>query len=285
MRVAEALLILVPVLAADAPARAETGEAAPEIVLACEPASGNRVTLKMVLFSAEPHARVGIEFVAGGVPYRGQAPRPHAMSTSLEPTDHVEVVGFGPFVFDEHVPRELAVRGGIIGSELPHLGTITRSDAKDEPVRFRRHFPLPVPHDGGLRILVVVSTQRLDPRRFVLKVAYFNCGESFDRDLSAFVHFELAAKGENIAESCELKLFPRSERMDTSTWRPDEVTVVCFEPFEIPAGAPDTVYIRAGLYDQFDTKERLPVAGSDDGTGRVLVGRFVEKSGTVSFER
>lgn len=287
--ISSSYLVLIPVLAAGAPTPVEKREAAPAIVLACEPASGGSIVLKMILFGAGPQTDVGdrvrLEFIAGVVPYEGRALRPRGVSAPLKRTDHVEVVRFGPFVLDEHVPPELTVRGGIAGGRLRQLGTIIRSSSKDEPIRFQRHFPLPAQSDGGLRVIVSASAQRLDPRRFVLKVAYFNCGDSFDRDFSAFVHFEFAAKGENLAEPCELKLLPRSERMDTSTWRPDEVTVVRFEPFEIPTNAPDTVYIRAGIYDQFGTKERLPIARSDDGTGRVLVGRFVRERGTVSFER
>ena len=278
-------LWLVPLLAVAAPTQPKAKGVEPLTVLACEPASGNHVLLKMIMFGTEPQDRVRLEFVADGLPYEGQAPRPRSASAALKCAGRVEVVRFGPFVLDEHVPRELHVRGGVVEGRPHRLGTITRSGSKEEPTTFRRHFPLLVRADDEHQILVAASSQRLGPRRFIFRVAYFNCGESFESDLSAFVHFEFAAKGENLAEPCELKLFPRSERIDTSTWRPDEVTVVRFEPFEIPTGAPETVYVRAGIYDQFGTKERLPIAGSDDGTGRVLVGRFVRRRGMVSFER
>jgi len=247
----------------------------------------------MTIFNMGPQAeasgRASLEFMAGGSLYEGEDPRPRGASVALAretwPAGHVEVVRFGPFLLDGRAPRELRVRGGVAGSPLQPLGALVRGNSAGDPVAFRRHFPLADQPDGYLRLVVAAVVQRLDPRRFVLRVAYLNCGERFDRDLSAFVHFELGAKGEDVAESCELKLFPRSGRMDTSTWRPDELTVVRFDPFEIPANAPDIVYIRAGIYDQFGTKERTPIAGSDDGTGRVLVGRFVRKRGVAIFER
>ena len=272
------------------------GQGGELVVMTCEPQGPDSVLLKMVVFNAgRAFARDGaarVEFATGpwaGKTFVAPLPGPRTATVALRTKgwqpDHVEVARFGPFVLDGRAPKEIHVRGGLVGDPATRLGTLVRNGKRGAAVTFRRHFPLPEPAPGELRVLTAASAERLPGGRFLLKVAYFNCGQQFAKDLSAFVHFEFEAKGENLEEPCALKLYPRSRAMDTAAWRQDEVTVVQFGPFEMPSRAPGRVYVRAGIYDQFGTQARLPIAGSDDGTGRVLVGRFVRGDGRVWFER
>ena len=231
-----------------------------------------------------------IEFALPGAPgraYNAAAPGLRAATVALDaqqrPAGQVQLIRFGPFTLDDRCPQELGVRGGIVPGPMEWLGTLVRRQG--EAVVFLRHFPRAEQASGHARILTAASAERIAGNRFLLKVGYFNCGHRFTKDLSAFVHFEFEPQGEHLHEPCRHKLFPRSMAVDSATWRPDEVTVVTFGVFEFPPGAPKCVYVRAGLYDQHGTGERVPMAGSDDGTGRVRVGRFVRRSGRVWFDR
>jgi len=260
-------------------------------VMTCRPAAANAVELKLVMFglraapSRERAAKV--EFVTpNGKHYDSPAPGPRSVTVPIPrrawPADHVEVVPVGRFTVAGNAPARLQVHGGLVGGPRARLGTLVR--AGDSRVTFERHCPWPA-GDGDHRVIVAASCKRVGARRFYLKVAYFNCGEAFSSDHSAFVHYEFAAKGEDLDPPIALGLLPTSIRMDTASWSRDTVTVVQLRPIDIPRDAPEFVYVRAGIYDQFGTKKRINCVGSDDGTGRVLVGRFVNRPDRVEFER
>ena len=266
--------------------------------MTCQPLGARRVSLKMVILNAGrefAHDRAArVEFVTAPSDRRMlQSPPPGPRTTTVPlrskgwAPDHVEVVSFGPFVFDGQMPKQLHVRAGLDGESLAILGTLVRDgDGEgDTRITFRRVLPWPSVAKGERRVLAAAAAQRVDGRRFVLRAAYFNGGEEFATDYSAFIHFELNAEGENLDQTIALKLHPMSQRMDTSAWDDGELTVVTFGPIDIPRNVPKHVYVRAGMYDQFGSGERLMLPGSDDGTGRVLVGRFVTKDGATVFQR
>jgi len=290
-----ALLLLTSVL------RLATAEAQAPVargglsLLVCDAVSPRTIALKLILlnpgrqFDTDGQAR--LEFGrpdAPGHPFESPAPGPRTVNLPVKCSewapDHVEVLSFGPFSLSEGVPTNLEVRGGLVGDAPTLLGTLTAGD-RDSSLQFRRAFPAILPATKTHRVIVTAVCERTDARRFVVKLAYLNCGERFETALSAFLHFELAPKGEDLDPAIALRLLPSSRRVNTSTWRPDELTVVQFGPFEIPRDAPEHVYLRAGLYDQFGTPERLDLAGSDDGTGRVLVGTFTHTPAGVLFQR
>jgi len=259
------------------------------VALVCEHVAANRVLLKLAILhvGATPgaHAAAYIEFVsesAPGKPYESSPPGPRSVTLPLpaDPKQNIALARFGPFLFDGQTPKRLLVYGGLAGGPKIKLGLLTKTAGR---VVFQRGLPKPAAA-GEVRVLAAAECEPFGRRRFVLKIAFFNAGESFPADYSAFVHFELQPKGERLDQAMAWKLWPMSQRMDTRSWGPSELAVVRFGPFEIPHGAPRCVYVRAGIYDQFGTKKRLKLAGSDDGTGRVLVGRFLTSGATVRFE-
>jgi len=279
-------------LAAIALCAAGAGAAAPMeplLVLCGEPGAGHSIRLKLVVFtaaSAPAPEHVRVELFHQGKPFTGPpaSARPlHArLPGAKEAGAQVRVAALGSVVMDADGPESLQVRGGPVGERLMALGSLRRAD--DGGVLFLRHWPLPRPKPDERTVLVAGAAERMGPRRFLLKLAYFNCGESFDKDLTAFIHFEFAPRGEDLDGPVAAGLLTQSYDMDTSSWRPGEVTVVRSRPFDVPAGAPEHVYVRAGIYDRRGTQARLLLAGSDDDTGRVLVGRFVAEGERVEFE-
>ena len=268
----------------------------PLAVLTCETRPADRLLLRMVLvnagqaFSSDGAAR--IEFASSGPDGPAQAAPAPGLRTMVAPVrcrswaaDHIAVVDFGPFAVDDAMPASLWVRGGLEGGPVSTLGRLVRGAGGDASPAFHRVLPWSSLSDGEHRLLVIAAGDRVDDRRFLLKIAYFNAGETFDKDYSAFVHFELGAKGEDLDQTAALGLQPMSRGLDTAGWREDELTVVTFGPIAVPSKAPEHVYVRAGLYDQFGTHKRLALPGSDDATGRVLVGRFVTTGARTTFER
>lgn len=261
----------------------------PLLVLCGEPAAGHSIRLKLVVFtggSAPAPEHVRVEFFHQGKSLDGPPPSARPLHARLpgapEAGSQVHVAALGSVAMDADGPESVQVRGGAAGDRLVPLGSLRRAD--DGRVLFLRHWPLPSPKQGERAVLVAAAAERMGPRRFLLKLAYLNYGESFDKDLTAFVHFEFAARGEDLADPVAAGLLTQSYDMDTSCWRPGEVTVVRSRAFDVPASAPEHVYVRVGIYDRQGTQARLPLAGSDDDTGRVLVGRFVAEGERVGFE-
>jgi len=263
-------------------------------LLDCETVGTERVVLKLVLLNAgrrlATDGEAELAFVKPGEPgatYEAPEPGPRTVRKAMHAAgwsgDSVEVVSFGPFTIGADTPRELEVRGGLVGDPPAALGTLVREEGDPAgPVRLRRACPAAGPEDTP--IVAVAACELLGANRVVVRVAYLNCGASLRTDYSAFLHFEPEATGENLAVTSEMGLYPSSRPTDSAAWGEDEVTVVTFGPYTLPAGLDRPLYLRVGLYDQAGTGERLRPAGSDE-RDRVLVGRLVPRDGGVVFER
>lgn len=194
----------------------------------------------------------------------------------------IATVPLGGFPWERAPTPSFAVWAGASAGGLDLLGHVTRTDGS---ARIRRVTPMTSGAAAGAHVIVTATAEPVDARTALLKLVFLNCGEEFTADYSGFVHFDLRPTGEDLAPAGSLGLHPSSARMDTSAWRMDELTVVRFGPFHFPPQSPEHVYVRAGIYDQHGTTARVPLAGSDDGTGRVLVGRFVVDGKAARFER
>lgn len=261
-------------------------------ILACEALGPDRVVLKLLIFnSGETFAADGsarLEFVDPADPARAfEAPEPGPRTTAMPVAcsswfgDHVELLRFGPFVLDDSTPAELHLRGGLEGRLPVPLGALVRGD--DRRVRFRRP-PPDAATETERNVLLTAACDLVNPNRFLIKLGFFNCGERFDVDYWAFLHFEPDPTGENLAVTTEMGLYPAGKPTDSSSWEEDEVTVIAFGPFELPRELDRPLYLRAGLYDRDGTSGRVPLAGSGEAQ-RVLVGRFVPRDGGAVFER
>lgn len=256
--------------------------------MVCEQAVNGRPELKLLLFGAgrktDKPSGVRVECRAG-------VERPVFWSAEV-PVDpgawergSFAIVPLGGFPWERAPSPSFTVSAGVLGDDPGFLGRVVRANGVKGPVVIERTHPTSPGPGAGARVMVAATAEPVDARTAVLKVAFLNCGEEFTTDYSGFVHFDLKPTGEDLTPASSLGLHPTSVRTDTSTWRSDEVTVLRFGPFHVPRRAPEHVYVRTGLYDQHGSMARLHLAGSDDGTGRVLVGRFVATGDGVRFER
>lgn len=249
-------------------------------MLTCEATGPDTLTLKVLLLNAGMTFGQDREFELTLTSVAGKA----ESHTTLVACGHwapdaAAVVRFEALKLDP-AAGEITVSGRL-GDEPPQpLGSLVRGD--DGQVHLRRTCALAA--QGERRILVVAVAERTDANRFVVKLAYANCGETLDRDYDAFLHFEPEATGSDLATTTEMRLYPSGKPTDSSGWREDEVTVVTFGPYDIPPDLTKPLYLRAGMCDRDGDGHRLRLAGSGE-EDRVLVGRFVRQEGAVAFER
>jgi len=255
-------------------------------VLDAQPLGGGRVELKLALLNAgrsfEKDGEVELQFIVGGERLEQAEPglrtTREAVQCSAWKRDQVEVLRFGPYEVGEGAPERIEVRGGLVGEPAEALGTLMKGE---------RGFVLERPCDmaeGERAICAVALCEAMDPERFLIRVAYLNCGESFDRDYWAFLHFEPEPSGEDLSVTSAMGLHPTGRPTDSASWAVDEVTVVTFGPYTAPHPLEAPVYLRVGLYDQAGDGLRVRMAGSGD-KERVLVGRLVPAEGGFAFER
>ena len=266
-------------------------------VLTCERVATDAVRLKLVLLASEgaleEDVTAWIEFRDVSAPQQTVETRPPGLRTTRVPAAgaawgaaHVQVISFGPYVLDTSHPAKIIVRGGLQGQPDAQLGALVvgQPDERGQgAVRFERALPAE-PAGQQRRIFVVAAAHPVGPNSFCVKLAYFNCGERLQRDYWAFLHFETAETGENLPATTAMGLHPAGNPADAPDWRPDEVTVVTFGPYTIPAELEGPIYLRAGLYDHDGDGSRLAPLGSAE-RGRALVGRFVSHDGRPAFER
>jgi hypothetical protein len=258
-------------------------------VLTYDAAGDSALRLKMVLLNAgrkfDADDAVRVEFALPGAPakaFESAAPGPRTVSVPVACAkwagDQVEIVDLGSFVWGEQTPKELVVRGGLASEPLVPLGRLTREAGG---IPFVREYPGP---EGKRKVIVAAACESLGDSRVLVKVAYFNCGERLDRNYDAFLHFEIVPTGEALAKASALGLYPSGSPTDSASWSEGDMTVVQFGPYTLPAGVPERLYLRAGLYDRAGDGKRLPFAGPDD-TDRALLGALVTQGGKTWFER
>ena len=255
-------------------------------VLDAQPLGVGRVELKLALLNAgrsfDKDGEVELQFLAGEERLEQAEPglrtSRDAVQCSAWKRDQVEVLRFGPYEAGEDTPERVEVRGGLVGDPAETLGTLVRGE---------RGSVLERPCDmaeGERAICAVALCEAMDPERFLIRVAYLNCGEAFDRDYWAFLHFEPEPSGENLSVTSAMGLHPSGRPTDSASWAADEVTLVTFGPYTTPQPLEAPVYLRVGLYDQAGDGLRVRMAGSGD-KERVLVGRLVAAEGGFAFER
>ena len=137
---------------------------------------------------------------------------------------------------------------------------------------------------GDAVALPVASCERIGPREFRVSVTYFNCGGEFDRDYTAFIHFDRDERRERLYMLPAPGPRPMVGAARTSAWGPNEITKIEFAPVTIPKSVTREVFVKAGLYDAKGDGGRLPLVGCD-GSRRVLVGRIVPGAEGWEFVR
>jgi len=251
-----------------------------DAVLFAEQPAADSLALKVLLIAGAPlEEDLRFDLTLSSPDGRLQAVTAEASRAGWTP-DGLQLLRFAPVALDSQAGGEIAVAGGPAGALAQALGTLTRAEGGRMPLRRT----CPAVAEGQSRIMALASAEQVGPRRFTVKVAYLNCGARLDRDYWAFLHFEPAPTGENLAVTSAMGLHPAGKRTDSSLWTEDEVTVVTFGPYELPADLAEPLYLRVGLYDHDGDDGRARLAGSAE-DARVLVGRFASREGRVAFER
>ena len=249
-------------------------------VLFVEQPTAEVLALKVLLIAgAPPEGDVRFNLTLSGPAGQMQALAAQAPRTGWTP-DGLQVLRFDPVTLDVQADSEIVVAGSPAGTPQQPLGTLVRSEGGQ--VQLRRACPALA--EGQTAIVALAAAEQVGPRRFTVKVAYLNCGARLDRDYWAFLHFEPEPTGESLAVTSEMGLYPAGKPTDASLWTEDEVTVVTFGPYELPADLAEPLYLRAGLYDHGGDGGRVRLAASAEDS-RVLVGRFVSRDGSVAFVR
>ncbi|HJN17166.1 MAG TPA: hypothetical protein QGH10_16795, partial [Armatimonadota bacterium] len=120
-------------------------------------------------------------------------------------------------------------------------------------------------------VVGLASCEQLAPRELRLTVSLRNYGETFDRDLSAFIHFDRGETSERLYTQAPPGLRPIVAPTQSSAWTPDEIVTLTFGPVTIPTSTRRTVYVKLGLYDPGGGVGRFALVGADR-TDRVLLG-------------
>jgi hypothetical protein len=118
----------------------------------------------------------------------------------------------------------------------------------------------------------VVVTLNWNVYRFITNVDY-----------KVFIHFVNDSLA-SLTDSAIVFSGSYYPKVPTSEWEPGQAFPDCGIPIPVPVSVnPGTYSIRVGLYDQANGV-RLPLAGSNDGTNRIIVGYLtISQSGNVSF--
>ncbi|MBM3500955.1 MAG: hypothetical protein FJX74_20050 [Armatimonadetes bacterium] len=254
-----------------------TGALPQAAVLFADPSGPDTLALRVLLIHQGP-APEDVEYVLSLAPPGGTARTlSAAVPASGWTADGLRLVAFEPLTVGPEA-GDLVITGGLPGAPTERLATLIRGEGGR--LELRR-----VPPGGGPdRLFAVASAEQLGPRRFTVKVAYINCGERLSRDYDAFLHFEPEPTGEDLAATTEMGLYPSGKPTDSSAWHEDDITVVAFGPYELPAKLDRPLYVRVGLYDRTGDGARRPLLGAAE-DHRVLVGRFAPRDGAVVFER
>lgn len=273
------LLLIGPLLTALA-VQVPSQPGPPLQILTCELAGPDAITLKVLLLNAGaafPEDRE-FELTLTSADGKTQSHKAPVACASWAP-DQAAVVRFDALNVGP-AAGEVTVSGRLGDGPAQPLGSLVRG--KNGQLHLRRTCALAAEEER--RILVVAAAEGTDANRFVVKLAYLNCGEKLDTDYWAFLHFEPEATGSDLAATTEMHLYPSGKATDSSGWREDDVTVVTFGSYDIPPDLAKPLYLRAGMYDHDGDGHRLQLAGSGE-DDRVLVGRFVRQDGEIVFER
>ena len=277
-------------------AEALAAPAAPQVqlVLCSTPSGASLVHLKLLLLNAgatppaDAKALVAFSSAPGGAALELPAPGPRSLAVPLKasewPADHTEVLDLGDVSLAPPCPTVVAVSGGLAGQEMHLLGTLRRGVA-GAPASFLRAYPqADVAPGGRSHLFFAAAYEPTEDGQFRMKLACLNCGEKLKADYDVFLHFELAPVGTELAATTALGLFPAGRATDSSQWSESDLAVAELGPYCLQAGAPEFIYLRAGLYNRQGDGARLPIAGPDD-TSRALIGRLVTREGRTWFER
>jgi len=262
-------------------ARGDGGACA--LLLVTDSLPGGRVLPKLLVlnagerFAADGEILVWFRAAGAGAPDGPPQARVPVACSGWQ-GDHAEVIPLDPIELGGDLPAAVDMFGALPGQPPIELGRLSRDGDAVTLVR-----PSPA-KDGEADTVALGVVDILEGGLFEVRVAFLNCGQAFDRDLWAFLHFEPEQTGEHLDATIALGLPPSATPVPSASWGPDTVAVVKFGPYEAPRSLDQPVYLRAGLYDHDGDGARVCPAGSGEDT-RALIGRIVADGDGVRFER